>query len=221
MCGRYSLAVDPDLLRDEFDLDEAPQDLAARYNIAPTEPAAVITNRDPKHIRMHHFGLIPHWADEPSISHRMINARRESLADKPAFRDAYRRHRCLVIADGFYEWQRRGRSKQPYHVRLRSRRPFGFAGLWTVWRAPDGTRVPSCTIITAPAEGALVEVHDRMPVIIPRALRAAWLEPAAEEPDALAPLLEKTPLDALELYPVGAFVNTPGHEGLECVAPLA
>ncbi|MFW5926257.1 MAG: SOS response-associated peptidase [Myxococcota bacterium] len=220
MCGRYSLAADPEELMEELGLDALPEGWTRRYNIAPTQPAAVVTNREPTRVRMHHFGLIPHWADSASIGSRMINARRETLAQKPAFRDAYATRRCLVLADGFYEWQRQDGRKQPYYVHLPGRRPFGFAGLWALWRGPDGRDVPSCTIVTAPAVGPLADLHDRMPVIVPRDLRSAWLAPDPKGDRELAPLLDATPAADLQAHPVSPFVNTPAHEGPECIAPL-
>ncbi|MFW6050883.1 MAG: SOS response-associated peptidase [Myxococcota bacterium] len=220
MCGRFSLAADPDLLRDELGVEELPEELAPRYNIAPTQPAAVVTNRAPRRVRLHRFGLVPHWAKDPSVGNRMINARRESLADKPAFRDAYAHRRCLVLADGFYEWRRQEGRKQPYFIHFPEKRPFGFAGLWALWRAPDGQTIPSCAIVTAPARGRLKELHDRMPVIVPRDLRAEWLDPEPRSDAELQPLLDATPVDALEARPVSTYVNSPDHEGARCIAPL-
>jgi putative SOS response-associated peptidase YedK len=214
------LAADPDTLLDELGPVALPEGFAPRYNIAPSQPAAVLTNREPQRVRMHHFGLIPHWAKDRSSGYRMINARRETVADKPAFRDAFRARRCLVLADGFYEWQRTDGGKQPHVVRLRSRRPFTFAGLWTVWHPPEGPAVPSCTIITAPAVGPLAHIHDRMPVIVPAPSRAAWLHPDPRDPADLAPLLDDTPVADLALQPVSDYVNAPAHEGPECIAPV-
>jgi putative SOS response-associated peptidase YedK len=219
VCGRFTLSADPEALRDEFGPLDLPEGLGPRYNIAPTQPVAVITNREPTRARLHHFGLVPHWAKDRSVSHRMINARRETLAQKPAFRDPFRARRCLVLADGFYEWQRVDGGKQPHLVRLRSRRPFGFAGLWALWTGSDGVALPSCTIITAPAAGCVTEVHHRMPVIVPRAQRSAWLHPNPQDPAVLDPLLDATPVSELELLPVGTHVNSPAHEGPECIAP--
>jgi putative SOS response-associated peptidase YedK len=220
MCGRYSLVSDMDALLDELGDLEAPENgLAPRYNVAPTQAVAVVTNREATRIRMHHFGLVPHWAKDPSIAHRLINARRETVAEKPSFRDAYRRKRCLVLADGFYEWKRDGRRKQPVLIRLASGHPFTFAGLWAVWHDPNGHTLPSCCIVTAPAQGPVADVHDRMPVIVPPALRSAWLAPEPRDPEELGPLLDATPAGDLVIRPVTSYVSSPMHEGPACWEP--
>jgi putative SOS response-associated peptidase YedK len=166
------------------------------------------------------WGLIPSWAKDPAIGNRMINARAESVAEKPAFRAAFRRRRCLVLADGFYEWQKRGRGpKQPYLIRLRSGRPFAFAGLWESWRAPEGELVESCTLLTTTPNSLVERIHDRMPVLLHRRDHARWLT-EGEDPAKLAELLAPFPAEEMAAHPVGLHVNNPRLDGPECVVPV-
>ena len=171
-----------------------------RYNIAPTQDVAVVANTLPdtgqepavKQIEFFHWGLIPSWAKDPKIGNRMINARSETLVEKPSFRNAYKRRRCLVLADGYYEWQKipGEKTKQPVYIRLKSQKPFAFAGLWEVWKG-KGMDEPlrSCTIITCPPNAVLAEIHHRMPVILPAEVYGAWLAPDEQSADTLQPLL--------------------------------
>ncbi|MFN8641101.1 MAG: SOS response-associated peptidase [Candidatus Binatia bacterium] len=220
MCGRFALTSSGPRLRERFALAAAPEDLAPRWNIAPSQEVLVIPNRAERRLRPARWGLVPHWATDPAIGHRMINARAESLAQRPAFRVPLERQRCVVPADGFYEWRRRGRSKQPFHLRARDGAPLAFAGLWDVWRAPDGGRLASCTVVTVPANGVVAAIHERMPAILSPAGLDAWLTPAAAPPAALLPWLTPCPDDWLEAYPVSPWVNTPDHDGPECLAPV-
>jgi putative SOS response-associated peptidase YedK len=166
------------------------------------------------------WGLIPSWAKDPAIGNRSINARAESAAEKPAFRAAMRRRRCLVVADGFYEWQRSGRKKQPYFIRLRGDRPFAFAGVWEAWEGPDHSMLETCTILTTDANDLVRPIHDRMPVILSAAGCAAWLDPAIEDPRQLMPVLVPYASDEMEAQPVGDFVNSPAHDSQECIEPM-
>jgi putative SOS response-associated peptidase YedK len=223
MCGRYTLGASADELAEEFGLVELPG-LEPRYNIAPTQDAAVVTNTKPHVLQLFHWGLIPSWAKDPSIGNRLINARVESLADKPSFRTAYRKRRCLILADGFYEWKRpaegaRSKGKQPMYVRLADARPFAFAGLWEAWRDGEGNWLPSCTIVTTPARGPLEQIHDRMPFILPREAREAWLAREAQASD-LESLLSRPVVQELEVYPVSKLVNSPANDTPECTRPL-
>ena len=166
------------------------------------------------------WGLIPHWAKDPKIGARMINARAETVAEKPAFRDVLRRRRCLVVADGFYEWQRVGASKRPMRIVMRSGEPFAFAGLWSVWRDPDGNRIPSCAIITTSANDQLKPIHDRMPVILPRDVEEFWLDRSMDDPDALSSVLTPYDDDTMEAYEVSTLVNPAANDGPEVIARL-
>jgi putative SOS response-associated peptidase YedK len=166
------------------------------------------------------WGLIPSWAKDPGIGNRMINARVETLAEKPAFRAALKKRRCIIPADGFYEWQKLGKVKQPVRIVLKSREPFGFAGLWEHWRSPKGEEVLSCTIITTEANELLKAVHERMPVILTRDAEAAWLDPKTQEPEKLLPLLKQYPLEEMEFYPVSREVNSPAVDKASNIEPL-
>jgi putative SOS response-associated peptidase YedK len=164
------------------------------------------------------WGLVPSWADDPGIGARMINARSETAPEKPSFRSAFRRRRCLIPVDGFYEWKRENGSKQPYYFRIDGGRPFAFAGLWESWNK-DG-EIRSCTILTTTANDLVEEIHERMPVILPRDRYDAWLDPEAEG-EELAALLVPYPGDDLEAYPVSRFVNSPGNDDPRCIEPAA
>ncbi|MGD0654393.1 MAG: SOS response-associated peptidase [Thermoguttaceae bacterium] len=225
MCGRFSLrARNAAILAEYFDIADVPL-LKARYNIAPGQPAPVVrlkpgqTNTRRELILLR-WGLIPGWAKDQSIGNRMINARAESLAQKPAFRAALRRRRCLIAADGFYEWQGIGRSRQPYYIRFRDDRPFAFAGLWESWEGPDHTAIDSCTIITTAAGELIRPIHDRMPVILPPEAYDVWLDPAVENFEKITALLVPFSSREMEVYPVNTLVNKASHDGPDCVEPL-
>ncbi|MFW6079963.1 MAG: SOS response-associated peptidase [Gemmatimonadota bacterium] len=221
MCGRFSLATPRDVLIEEFGAPEFTFDYRPRYNIAPTQPvAALVRDGDGARIGPLRWGLIPHWAEDPSIGNRMINARAETVHRKPSFRAAFRRRRCLILADGFYEWARlEDGGKAPYRVHRRGERPFAFAGLWERWR-PGGEDEPihSCTIITTDARPELRDIHPRMPVILPAEDRERWLHEDAGT-DALRRLLRPYPGDDLEAYRVSRVVNSPRNDGPECFEP--
>ena len=208
-----------------------PMDLSPRYNISPTQDVAVIANTSTDteerseigRIEFFHWGLIPSWAKDPKIGNRMINARSETLSEKPSFRNAYKRRRCLILADGYYEWKQipGERSKQPVYIHFKSQEPFALAGLWEVWR-PDGMDEPlrSCTIITCPPNTLLEKIHHRMPVILPQDAYAEWLAPNQQSTDTLQPLLVPYPDAEMEAYPVSRFVNRPTNDSPECIAPF-
>jgi len=220
MCGRYTLTLDPAELQDLFELTEpVPADLAPRYNIAPTQPVAVIANGPQRKLELFRWGLIPSWAKDPEIGNRLINARSETLADKPAFRAALKKRRCLILADGFYEWKRQGQRKTPMYFQVAQGKPFAFAGLWEIWTGPDQTPVRSCTIITTRANPVVEPIHDRMPVILPPAAYAEWLSPgelpAAQIQAYLQPF--SAPMQVIAVSPA---VNNPAHDSPECVRPI-
>lgn len=221
MCGRYSLTgPSPDRLRERFRLGpEIP--LEPRYNIAPGQHVAAVTTTrdgDPRGDVLL-WGLVPHWADSPKVGWKMVNARAETVAERPAFRDAFARRRCLIPADGFYEWQRRTHGpKLPWWITREDHEPFAFAGLWATWRAaPDVEPLRTCTILTTQASASLREVHDRMPVILPAQAEGAWLDPATP-PDDLLALLE--PFTAITRVPVSTAVNDVGHDAPDCIVAV-
>ena len=225
MCGRYSLKTPADILAKHFQLAQVPPG-KPRYNIAPSQ--LVVTVKVPVHqnereIGLARWGLIPSWAKDPSIGNRMIIARAETVSEKPAFRDAFARSRCLIPADGYYEWRRQGRMgqrKQPFYIRMRDARLFAFAGLWERWMGPDGKAVETCAILTTEPNAALKEIHDRMPVILDPKDYGQWLDPSIRQAALLQPLLCPYHDDALTAYPVSPHVNDPSHDDAACIEPL-
>ena len=211
------------MVAEQFALFEVPP-FTPRFNIAPSQPVPVVRlapqqPQPQRELVWLRWGLIPSWAKDPAIGTRMINARAETVAEKPAYRAALRRRRCLVAADGFYEWQRTGKGKQPYFIRMRDDRPFALAGLWEAWEGPDHSSIESCTLLTTEPNELLRPIHDRMPVILPADDYQRWLDPAAEEPERLAPLLRPYPGGEMTADPVSTFVNSPANEGPKCIAP--
>ncbi len=221
MCGRFTLATPPQIVAEFFELRAVP-DLQPRYNIAPTQgvPAVVVTLNEPeRRLQLFRWGLIPASADDPSIGNRMINARAETAAEKPAFREAFRRRRCLVIADGFYEWQKLPKRKQPFYVRMRDAKPFAFAGLWDCWRKGDEP-IRSCTLLTCPPNELVASMHDRMPVILDPNNYAVWLDPQVTEEELLASLLAPFPAERMTGYPVSTRVNAATQDDPACIEPM-
>jgi putative SOS response-associated peptidase YedK len=222
MCGRFSLYTPVRDLAEWLGLPEVPS-LEPRYNVAPTQPVAAVRagpggGREFVTLR---WGLVPPWSTDRAIGNRHINARAETAADKPSFRSAFRQRRCLVPADGFYEWRAAGGRKQPIHFRLKGGGPFAFAGLWERWQAPGGPAVESCAILTTAANDLVQQAHDRMPVILDPTGYEAWLDPSVCDPPALAAWLRPYPADAMTACPVGPWVNNPRSEGPACLAPPA
>jgi len=221
VCGRITLTTPGDELADYLRTVES-LDRAPRYNIAPTQAVAAVRVEDDarRHLREMRWGLIPHWADDPSIGNRMVNARAETVAEKPAFRDPFRRSRCLVVADGFYEWQRLDGAKQPWYLYRADGEPLALAGLWDRWRPPDGEPVTSCTIVTTRPNELVEELHDRMPVILPEEDWQSWLDPEQRDAAALQELLRAFPADGMEAHAVSKHVNSPANDDPECIRPL-
>lgn len=222
MCGRFTLSSDTETLTQTFLDFEMPEAMTPRYNISPTQDVAVIPNTEHK-VECFHWGLIPAWAKDPKIGNRMINARSETLAEKPSFRTAYKHRRCLILADGYYEWQKvpGARLKQPVYIRLKSQKPFALAGLWEVWQADRMDEpIRSCTIITCEPNALLETIHHRMPVILPPDSYVQWLSPEEKSGDALQPLLIPYPSEEMEAYPVSRFVNRPANNSPACIAPV-
>ncbi len=221
MCGRFTLTLNGVALQQAFPQFLIPAQVQPRYNIAPTQPVAVVPNDGQKRLDFFVWGLIPSWAKDPTIGRRMINARAETLAQKPSFRAAYRRRRCLILADGFYEWQRVDPGpKIPYRITLRDGQPFAFAGLWETWLAPDGSEVRTCAIITTQPNELIAPIHNRMPVILPPEAYDRWLSPEEQSATALQSLLRPYPADAMRMYPVSRQVNNPRLDDPACIEPL-
>jgi putative SOS response-associated peptidase YedK len=218
MCGRYTLKTDLDSLAERFAFRAADLSYAPRYNIAPTQQ--VLTLEGENRAGFLRWGLIPSWAKEASIGDRMINARAETVAEKPSFRRALQKRRCLVLADGFYEWKKEGEKKIPMYIVLKSREPFGFAGLWEMWKAPSGETIRSCTIITTTPNALMEPIHNRMPVILLREAESLWLDQTIEGPEALTQLLAPYPDKAMAAYAVSPLVNSPKNDTPACITPL-
>ncbi|MBI3149049.1 MAG: SOS response-associated peptidase [Betaproteobacteria bacterium] len=218
MCGRYELHSHPQVIALLVGLGTVPE-LLPRYNIAPTQVGLIVRAGEPggREAVLAHWGLIPFWAKERDLATRMINARAETLAEKPAFRQALKKRRCLVPADGFYEWQGAPGNKQPWHIGMADDAPFAMAGLWERWRDPEGALLDSYTIITTAANEMVKRLHDRMPAILPPANFAAWLDPAN---DAAGSLLTPFPAEEMRAYPVSPRVNKVKNDDAACVTPV-
>ena len=221
MCGRFTLTVNPAEIQETFSSYTFPQKFAPRFNIAPTQPVLVIPNDDQNTADFFVWGLIPMWAKDPSIGNRLINARAETLEEKPAFRGSLKYKRCLILADGFYEWKSSEgkKAKTPFFIHMKDRKPFAFAGLWDSWNSPDGSLVKSCTIITTEPNELTSIIHNRMPAILHPRDYARWLDPSPQTPDQLKPLLKPVPADLMNAYPVSPLVNTPANDKPELVVP--
>jgi putative SOS response-associated peptidase YedK len=222
MCGRFVLFSNVTVLQGEFNIFQTPFDFQPSYNIAPTQDiVAVIRESGDNRLVTFRWGLIPFWAKDPSIGNRMINARGETVAEKASFRTPFKKRRCIIIADGFYEWRKEGTGKVPVYVFLKSRRPFGLAGLFDFWNSPKGEEIRTCTIITTDANELLRPVHDRMPVIIPEEWRDLWLDPKNLDEKFLRELLGPYPSDLMDHHDVSRFVNSPKNDSPECIQPAS
>lgn len=220
MCGRYALHSHPNVVALQFGLAHPPA-FEPRYNLAPGSQVIAVraeTNQA-RSGGAYRWGLIPSWARDPAIGHRLINARAETLAEKPSFRSAFRRRRCILPADGFYEWKAIGGRKQPYYIRPRADELFAFAGLYERWQGPQGP-IDSCTIVTTVANALMREIHDRMPVILPVEAYAHWLDPDYPDWAALAGLLRPAPPDRMQVHPVSPRVNSVRNDDASLIEPL-
>lgn len=216
MCGRYILTVSGEVLARLFGLDEVPE-LVPRYNIAPTQRVPVVRAvGGRRRLDSLRWGLVPHWAAEPSVGHRLVNARAETAATKPSFRSAFRSRRCLVPANGFYEWQATPSGKQPWLIRLSGGRPFAMAGLWERWSGGDGD-LETFTILTTSPNEVVAPLHGRMPVILPPEAWERWLDPEYRAPEALQALLGPFPAAEMEAHPVSRLVNDPANDSPACL----
>ena len=221
MCGRFTLTLNPAELQEQFGLSEPPpKELAPRYNIAPSQAVAVIANNADRKLELFKWGLIPSWAKDPKIGNKMINARAETLAEKPSFRTALKRRRCLVVADGFYEWKKTGSSKTPMYITLNDGRPFAFAGLWEAWQSPEDGLIKSCTIITTEPNALMADIHNRMPAILPPDAYDQWLTPGELAAEAALPLLQPYDAAQMKAAPVSTRVNSPAVDTAECILPV-
>jgi len=221
MCGRYAVTVDSDAIQQAFSLDSV-IDFAPRYNIAPTQYAPIITNEHPKTLSLYKWGLVPSWAKDAAIGNKMINARADGVAEKPSYRSAFKRRRCLVPVTGFYEWQKGdGKAKTPMYIQLKDAELFALAGLWEVWHSPEGDELRTFTIITTDANEFMSPIHNRMPVILHKADYDLWLDPNDVPAQVLQPLLRPYEAAKMTAYEVSRAVNTPSIDEPDLVQPVA
>ncbi len=223
MCGRFTQTATPEVIAEQFHLDEPPL-FKPRYNIAPSQQVVAIrlnAETAKRECVMLRWGLIPSWAKDPKIGNQCINAKAETVGVKPSFRSAFKKRRCLVIADGFYEWQVQGPRKQPVWIGLKNKHPFAFAGLWEHWSPKDGEPIESCTIITTQPNALMQSIHNRMPVILDAIDYAAWLDPAFQHVDILNALLRPFPAEHMTAFPVSTVVNNPRQDAPQCLEPVS
>jgi putative SOS response-associated peptidase YedK len=219
MCGRFVRKSTITIIEDEFDIYERQWAFEPSYNIAPGQDIACVVGNGGNRLAKFRWGLVPFWAKDPSIGYKMINARAETVAQKRSFARAFKKQRCLVVADGFYEWQKLadGKRKIPMYVHLLAERPFGFAGLYENWRSEDGTVLQTCTIITTSPNEIMMPIHNRMPVIIAPEKRSVWLNTEIQDPNVLMPLLAPYDSQKMEAYAVSKRVNSPTYNEPDCI----
>ncbi len=223
MCGRFVQSHDPGFYADAFQVETIRTDtLPSSYNVAPTDSVYAVAEHDGERLLgSFRWGLIPWWAKDRKIGARSINARAETAAEKPTFRDSFVKRRCLIPADGFYEWQRLPRGKLPHYIYRADNKPLAFAGLWATWDDPDsGDRIRTCTILTGKPNGLVADIHDRMPVIMPEDSWADWLDRENEDTEILNQLLAIFPREAMAEHAVATLVNKVSNNYPECIAPL-
>ncbi len=222
MCGRFTLFEPDTVLAREFGVSDFAR-RSPRYNIAPSQPVSAVratSTGSGRELSLLRWGLIPSWSKDSTIGNRLINARAETVREKPSFRTAFKRHRCLIPANGFYEWQRQERGKQPFYIRMRDGHVFAFAGLWDRWEGGEEGAVETCTILTTAANSVLAPIHDRMPVILPPGEYGRWLDPTLKDTDSLVSLLVPSPPEEMNAFPVRPRVNAPSVDDEGCIAPL-
>jgi len=221
MCGRYTIIASPEALRALFRYEEQPN-FPPRYNVAPTQPIAIVRLVDGKrHFALVRWGLLPSWVKDPKTFTLLINARGESAAEKPAFRAAMKRRRCLIPADGFYEWQKAGDRKRPFYVRAKSGAPLAFAGLWESWTGPNGEELETAAIVTTRANRTLSPIHERMPVIVPPEGFDLWLDGATVDATTASALIAPAPDNLLEAYEISTAVNRTANDNPKLLEPVA
>jgi putative SOS response-associated peptidase YedK len=221
MCGRFTLTVDPADLQEVFGEYTFPERFEPRFNIAPSQPVLAIPNTGRNTADFFRWGLIPSWAKDPAIANKLINARGETLGEKPSFRGGFKYKRCLIPADGFYEWKAQPgtKVKTPYFIHMKDRKPFAFAGLWDEWQSPDGGALRTCTIVTTSPNELMQGLHNRMPVILDPKDYAEWLDPAPRSAESLAHLVKPFPAGPMAAYPVSTLVNSPANDRPDLVSP--
>lgn len=220
MCGRFSIIVEEEILKKRFDVTIPEQEsLFPRFNAAPSQKLPVITNQNQKEIQNFRWGLIPFWAKDIKIGNKLINARAETLAEKPSFKNAFKNRRCLVLADGFYEWKRIGKTKIPMRITLKNEKPFAMAGLWENWKSPSGEFVKSFTVITTEPNDLMSEIHNRMPVILPQEIEKVWLDNSLSQ-EELSTFLKPFEADEMKAFQVSTAVNSPTNDNPSVIFPV-
>ena len=220
MCGRFTLHHSTEQVAERFTVQQVLFPLEARYNIAPAQAVPVVANSPTAGVRWMEamkWGLVPFWAKNPEIGNRLINARAETIAEKPSYKQALKRRRCIVPGDGFYEWKAESGARIPHHIRRRDGELFGFAGLWEEWEAPDGSPLRTCAIITVAPNELMAPIHNRMPAILRSEDEAAWLDPEFQNTDAIVALLQAYPAENMQAYPVSRYVNAPQNDDESCL----
>lgn len=218
MCGRFTLSYKSKELQMALGLPESELDWQPRYNIAPTQPIAAILDSETKKIEFLRWGLVPGWAKDIEIGNRLINARSETIMEKPSFKNAFARRRCLILADGFYEWKKpatKGATSQPYYFFLQDKKPFALAGIWEIWHAPDGGELWSAAIITCDANDVVAPVHERMPVVFDKDQMFDWLQDRPQK--ELVQMMQPYPEEKMNSYIVGKAVNSPFNDTPDCI----
>jgi len=221
MCGRFTITLEPAFFQQELDLGKAPSEWTPRYNAAPTQDIPVVVDTSSRDVEMLRWGLVPHWAKDAAIGARMINARSETIQEKPSFRTAFKQRRCLILADGFFEWQKpseKAAPKVPYYFQILYGKPFAFAGIWETWHDPTGSDLRSCSIITCEPNSLVAQMHNRMPVILDKTTCWNWM--AEQSDDVLQGMLSPYPTEKMQTHPVGLAVNNPSTDSPECIKPL-
>ncbi len=220
MCGRFTLTLSPEELQAAFPFFDIPGDLPPSFNIAPSQPIPVVINDGGNRLDFYSWGLIPSWTKPDKVGkYSLINARSETAAEKASFKNSFRRRRCVILADGFYEWSKSaaGKAKTPYYITLKDHSAFVFAGLWEIWNSPEGDAVRTACILTTQPNAVVKPVHDRMPVILPRESISTWLDEDEVRPEALQGLMVPLSADLMQAYPVSTFVNSPKNNSPQCI----
>ncbi len=220
MCGRYTLTADADAIQLAFNLETVSDQLQPRYNIAPSQAVPIITNEKSHELTYVKWGLVPSWAKDPSVGYKMINARSETASEKPSFRSAFKRRRCLIPSDGFYEWTKQDKSKVPMYIHLEDNELFAFAGLWEVWQSPDGSELQTCTILTTEPNDLIKPLHHRMAVILEKSDYDTWLDSDEVPTDVLQSLMKPYPQEKMRVYEVSTLVNSPKNDEPALIEPF-
>jgi putative SOS response-associated peptidase YedK len=220
MCGRFEIHSAIELIAKIFGIHEWDIEYSPSYNIAPSQDILLVVNDGKRRLVKSRWGFVPSWSKELSAGYKMINARAESVADKPSFMQAFQNQRCLVVADGFYEWKKEGMTKRPFYIRLKSGEPIGFAGLYNIWKSPEGEQICTSTIITTDANEMIQPLHDRMPAIAFPGSYDLWLDPAIHDKTLLQNILKPCPSDALDIYEVTSKVNSPKNNSPENIQKI-